>query len=89
MSDTTSGTKSLVRKTERKPVKKSKEGKRRFHPIQTIRDVTSELKKVSWPTRGDLVQHTIVVVVFVLVFAAVVGIIDFGLSFVYRLILGY
>ena len=89
MSDTTCSANVPVKKASQKLAKKSKPKKSRLNLIQTIRDVTSELKKVSWPTRAELIQHTMVVIVFVLVFAAVIGIFDFALSFIYRLILGY
>ncbi len=45
----------------------------------------SELKKVTWPTRKQLITYTLVVSVFVIIVAAVVGIIDFGLLQIYGL----
>ncbi len=50
---------------------------RRFHPIRFLKEVVAELKKVTWPTRKDLVSYTIAVIVFVVLISAVVGILDF------------
>lgn len=40
----------------------------------------SELLKVSWPSRQEAVKHTISVIVFSVVVAVFLGLIDFGLS---------
>ena len=48
--------------------------------IQQIRDYTkdvgAELRKVSWPTRNELRDSTVVVIVTVLLVAAFIGIVD-------------
>ena len=43
-----------------------------------VRQVVAELKKVVRPTRGELISYTSVVLVFVLLVMAYVGLIDFG-----------
>lgn len=43
-----------------------------------IRQIASELRKVIWPTRKELVTYTSVVIVFVLAMSALVSIIDLG-----------
>ena len=45
-----------------------------------LKDVRSELGKVSWPTREELRDSTIVVIVTVLLVAAFIGLVDQGLS---------
>ncbi|MFY9178120.1 MAG: preprotein translocase subunit SecE [Caldicoprobacterales bacterium] len=60
---------------------KPRKGIRKF-----FREVVSEVKKVSWPNAKDLTNHTIVVVVLILVFAALIGIVDFGLGKLFTLI---
>ncbi len=40
------------------------------------KDVKSELGKVSWPTRDELRDSTVVVIVTVLLVAAFIGVID-------------
>jgi len=42
-----------------------------------MRQVIAELKKVIWPTRSELINYTWVVVVFVVMMAAVIGVMDF------------
>jgi preprotein translocase subunit SecE len=52
-----------------------------------LRDVRVEMGKVTWPTRQDLVQSTIVVLVAVAIAAAFTGVCDFVFSeFVKRVI---
>jgi preprotein translocase subunit SecE len=52
-----------------------------------ISDVKVELKKVSWPTRHDLIGSTIVVIVAVALLASAIGIWDFILSRLINLLL--
>ena len=40
----------------------------------------AELAKVTWPTRRQTVRLTILVVIFSLVFAAILGLLDLGFS---------
>jgi len=53
-----------------------------------MKEVKSELKKVVWPTRKDTIASTSVVVILVLIIALFLGLVDFGLSRVIRIILG-
>jgi preprotein translocase subunit SecE len=47
--------------------------------VQFFRDVRSELVKVVWPSRQETLRYTILVIVFSIVFAAVLGAFDYGL----------
>jgi preprotein translocase subunit SecE len=42
-----------------------------------LREVVAELRKVIWPTRKELTAYTVIVVVFVLVMAGIVALLDF------------
>ncbi len=53
-----------------------------------MKEVFSELKKVSWPTFGKVVKNTGIVLVVVLVFLVVITLIDSGLSALINLIPG-
>ena len=53
-----------------------------------FKDIRSELKKVSWPTKAELRKYTGVVLAFIIVFATVVGVMDWGLVSLLRLITG-
>jgi preprotein translocase subunit SecE len=44
-----------------------------------LSEVRAELGKVVWPSRKDTVRYTIMVVIFSLVVAAILGAADFGL----------
>ncbi len=45
-----------------------------------ISEVTVELKKVSWPTRSELIGSTIIVIISVAAMAFYIGICDFIFS---------
>ena len=51
-----------------------------------LKDVRGELTKVSWPTREELRDSTVVVIVTVILVATFIGIVDYGLNQVVRLI---
>lgn len=67
----------VAKKKERKPRKRG-----------FLRGVMSELKKVTWPSRKELGKFTLIVVVVVVVFAAIVGVMDFLFGELLRLITG-
>ena len=45
-----------------------------------LREVISELRKVLWPSRNELVTYTIVVIVFVVVMVSIVAGLDIGFA---------
>lgn len=51
-----------------------------------FREVRSELRKVTWPSRQELVTYTIVVLVVVAVVSLFLGIVDVAVSEVFTLI---
>ena len=53
-----------------------------------IKDIFSELKKVSWPTFGKVLKETGIVLAVVLVFLVVITAFDFGLDTLLKLITG-
>jgi preprotein translocase subunit SecE len=44
-------------------------------------DVALEMKKVSWPTRAEVINTTIITIVVVIFFAAFLWLADIGLSY--------
>jgi preprotein translocase subunit SecE len=50
----------------------------RTPPRQFLREVRAELRKVAWPSREEVKNYSIVVLVAVLVFTAVVAGLDYG-----------
>jgi preprotein translocase subunit SecE len=51
-----------------------------------LKDVRAELTKVSWPTREELRDSTVVVIVTVLLVATFIGLVDQGLNRVVALV---
>jgi preprotein translocase subunit SecE len=54
---------------------------------QFLREVKTELKKVTWPSRKDTLTGTGVVLVAVFIIAIFLGIVDSGLSSLIRWVL--
>ena len=76
-------------KTEKKEVKKSKKDKKPnfFQKIGAkIKDIFSELKKVSWPSFGKVLKETGIVIVVVLIFLVIITAFDSGLLALLRLV---
>jgi preprotein translocase subunit SecE len=72
------------KETTKKPVAKKESKKLGFQKY--FRGVVSEMKKVTWPTRKELINSTAVVLVFILISAIAVGIVDLGLGSLLKLI---
>ncbi len=53
-----------------------------------IQETKQELNKVTWPSREELTQSTVVVIVTTFLMAAFIGVVDFFLSGFIRLVLG-
>ena len=89
--------KSAVQKVSRAPVKKTGEKKAVSdgaakglfsRSMQFLREAKGELKKVKWPTKKELLASTAVVIVLSLLVAFYLGLIDFILIKIIRLIVG-
>ncbi len=52
-----------------------------------LEEVKGELKKVTWPTRKETLTTGVAVVILVVIISIYLGVIDFGLSRLVRLIL--
>jgi len=55
---------------------------------QFLRESRVELRKVTWPTPKEALASTSVVIVVVIIISMFLGIVDFGLTKVIRLVLG-
>jgi preprotein translocase subunit SecE len=55
---------------------------------QFLKDSRTELKKVKWPTRKELLATTAVVIVLTLLVAFFLGLVDFGLIKIIKNIVG-
>jgi len=53
-----------------------------------VNEVRAELKRVSWPTRDELVGATTVVCILVIIFAAILGAMDAVFTLLIKNIVG-
>jgi preprotein translocase subunit SecE len=44
------------------------------------RETVSEMRKVLWPSRKEMITYTVVVTVFVVIMVTIVALLDFGLA---------
>jgi preprotein translocase subunit SecE len=55
--------------------------------VQFVKEAWQELKKTSWPNRKETLGGTGVVLILVFIIAIFLGVIDFGLSRLVRVIM--
>ena len=63
-------------------------GGRGGRPTRFVRESISELRKVLWPSRNELVTYSIVVIVFVVVMVSIVAGLDIGFAKLVLLVFG-
>ncbi|HEU19057.1 MAG TPA: preprotein translocase subunit SecE [Deltaproteobacteria bacterium] len=56
--------------------------------MQFLRESRAELRKVTWPTPKEALASTSVVIVVVIIVSMFLGVVDFGLTKLVRLVLG-
>jgi preprotein translocase subunit SecE len=54
---------------------------------QFLREVKTELRKVTWPQRKETVASTSIVLIIVIIIAIFLGLVDLGLSKIIKVIL--
>jgi preprotein translocase subunit SecE len=57
-------------------------------PTRFVRESISELRKVLWPSRNELVTYSAVVIVFVVIMTAIVAGLDIGFARLVLLVFG-
>jgi preprotein translocase subunit SecE len=55
-------------------------GGRGGRPTRFVRESVSELRKVLWPSRNELVTYSIVVIIFLVIMVAIVAGFDVGFA---------
>jgi len=65
-------------KMARAPRAQPKKNDERVTPAQYLREVRDEMRKVAWPKQPEVVRYSIVVIITVIVYTALVGGLDFG-----------
>ncbi len=53
---------------------------RRIRPVQFIQEIISELRKVVWPTREEVLRLTYVVIIISALVGATLGLLDYALQ---------
>ena len=53
---------------------------------RSLKNMYHELKKVTWPTRKELLNYSVVVFVFLIVMGVIIGVIDTGAGALVNLI---
>lgn len=85
------------KKTQRQLTKKAYDSKSKKQPqrkniikisVQFLKDARTELKKVKWPTKKELLASTTMVIILVLIVAFYLGLVDFGLMNLINRIVG-
>ena len=51
---------------------------KRATPVQFVREVRGELRKVAWPTRAETISYSIIVLVAVVLLTSYVALLDYG-----------
>ena len=69
-------------KEQKKLAKKKNKQKR--SPARFFKEVWGEVKKVTWAPRKDLFKTTFAVIVFIVIFAVIVGLMDWGFGSLFR-----
>jgi preprotein translocase subunit SecE len=66
-----------------------KDKSRKQNPIQAyFRETAGELRKVSWPSRREVTQLTLIVLAVMVVMGAILGLTDGGARLILNAILG-
>lgn len=78
--------KQIAKEKADKKKKEERERKGKISLKQRFKETGSELKKVSWPSFGETMKKTGVVIGIVVFFAVVLVAFDFLLSFLYKLL---
>jgi len=66
----------VARKRTPPPAARTKE--ERTTPVQFLREVRGELRKVAWPTRPEVINYSIIVLVAVIILTAYIAALDYG-----------
>ena len=54
--------------------------------IKFFKETKAELKKVSWPTKEQLFNNTLIIVVFIAIATIILSILDVGFTWLFSLI---
>ena len=55
---------------------------------KSFRDMRGEMKKVVWPSKKTTLNNTVIVLIFMVIMAVLIGVFDTALSWLIRLLVG-
>ena len=53
---------------------------KRATPREFVKEVRGELRKVAWPTRPEVINYSIIVLVAIVVLTSFIALVDYGVS---------
>ena len=59
-----------------------------MNPIQFLGEVRAELAKVVWPTKKETIKYTVVVIIFSVAVALILGLADLGILSFFEKVVG-
>lgn len=71
---------------EQKVKKENKKSTSENAFIRYIKDLKSELKRITWASKEQVKKSTIVVFIFCFIWVVIVGLLDYGFSNLYNII---
>jgi preprotein translocase subunit SecE len=77
-----------VTATRSEPANTRPTGGRGGRPTRFVRESISELRKVLWPSRSELITYSSVVIVFVVIMVSLVGFLDLGFAKLVLIVFG-
>ncbi len=69
-----------VAKQRKRPAPQPKAKDKRTTPLQFVREVRTELRKVAWPTRAEVINYSIIVLVTVVILTSLIAVLDIFFS---------
>lgn len=54
--------------------------------VKFIRETKAELKKVSWPSKEQLIHNTMIIIAFIAIATVILSVLDVGFSWLFSLI---
>ena len=48
--------------------------------VKFLKETKAELKKVSWPTKKQLIHNTLIILVFIIITAIILSVLDLGFA---------
>ena len=54
--------------------------------VKFFREIKAEMKKVSWPTKEQLIHNTMIIMIFIAIATVILSVLDVGFSWLFSLI---